>query len=162
HLDQITERERRAFKLWNGGVELVTNVVLGGDAAFAGRNFLGGRCIWGPSEATDSQTNPHPEDLSLLHPMVPLIAPVQGAQLDRQSVTGTRGRLYGQIDGQAICDRIAAGLGHGEFQIDNGFVLVWLAVDPNDVLSPDYWGGWSEQVNNYSIGIGLIQRGFVQ
>src|SRR3989442_14589296 len=100
HLDQITEAELNAFKVWNGG-KLVAGKVQGGDAAFAGRKFLGGRHIWGPSEATDSRTTPHPEDPGLLNPRVPLIAPVQGPQRERQRATGTRGRLYGQINVQA-------------------------------------------------------------
>lgn len=153
HLDQIKDQERDAFKLWNGGKQ-IDGKVQGGDAAFAGRNFLGGQWIWGPSEATDSKTNRHPEDITKLNTTVPLIAPIQGPQKDRQNVTGTRGYLYGKIDGQAICERIHAGVGHGEFRIDNQFVLVWLAVDPAEPLSVDYWGGWSEQVNNYSMRFG--------
>jgi hypothetical protein len=155
HLDQITDSARDAFRVWNGGKK-VDGKVQGGEAAFGARNFLGGQWIWGASEATDSRTNPHPDDLTKLHTTVPLIAPVQAAQSDRQNVTGTRGHLYGQIDAQAICDRIATGMGNHEFQVDHGFILVWLAVDPDEPLSVDYWGGWSEQVNTYSLLIDLF------
>lgn len=34
-----------------------------------------------------------------------------------------------------------------------GFVNVWLSVDPAAGLSVDYWAGWSDQVNTYSVFI---------
>jgi hypothetical protein len=122
----ISGQARGAFKLWNGGKK--TRQDQGGDTAFAGRNFLGGRWIRKPSEATDSKTNTHPEDITKLHTTVPLIAPTQRPQENRQNVTGTPGYLYGKIDEQAICDRIRAGVGRGEFRIDNQLVLVRLAL----------------------------------
>src|SRR5438128_1450132 len=103
HLDQIRDAGWDEFKIWNGG-KLVNGKVEGGDAAFAGRNFLGGSFLWGHAEATDAKTHPHPEDLTKIHPVVTRIAPIQAPQPDRQSTANERGRIYGQIDAKAICD----------------------------------------------------------
>jgi hypothetical protein len=139
----------------------------GGEPDFAGRNFLGGDFIWAHAEATDALDNPKPEDLGKLHLLTTLIAPTQAPFPDRQKATGVFGHQYGRIDGQAVCDRIAASVRSGEFDLPAaGFVNVWLCVDPDPAvpLSADYWAGWSDQVNTYnmvmffSLATGVISR----
>lgn len=139
--------------------------VTGGEPDFAGRNFLGGDFIWAHAEATDALDNPNPEHLEKLHLLTPLIAPMQAPLTDRQKTTGVFGHQYGRIDGQAICERMAASVRSGEFDLPaTGFVNVWLCVDPTAHLSVDYWAGWSDQVNTYamttffSFATGLISR----
>jgi hypothetical protein len=154
HLDQIKSSDWDVFKLWNGG-QVINGKVEGGDPVFAGRNFLGGSFLWGNAEATDAMINPHPKKLTQLNLLAPLIAPVQAPQPDRQKVTGRRGHIYGQIDAGALCDRIAAGIAVGEYEIPNGRLYVWLAVDPEEDFSADYWAGWSDKVNSYPRSLGL-------
>src|SRR5262245_32916539 len=51
------------FQRWNGGhpsADLAHPGVIGGEAAFAGRNFLGGKFIWAHSEATNTLKSPSP------------------------------------------------------------------------------------------------------
>ena len=154
------------FKATNGGVPSGGHVV-GGEPDFAGRNFLGGDFIWAHAEATDALDNPNPEDLGKLNLLTTLIAPTQAPLPDRQKATGVFGHQYGRIDGQAVCDRIAASVRSGEFDLPAaGFVNVWLCVDPDPAvpLSADYWAGWSDQVNTYnmvmffSFATGVVSR----
>ena len=137
-LDLITWTD---FSTWNGGTT----------AAFAGRPFLGDRFLWGRGEATDSRTNPHPEDPSLLNLVGPeLIAPIQSANKTRQQLTGMRGFLAGAIDGQALCRRVVSGVLSGEFSMPlGGSVNLWLTVDPTVDFASDYWSGWADAVNGF-------------
>jgi hypothetical protein len=137
HLDQITWAD---FTSWNGGTTV----------AFAGRNFLGGTFLWGHSEATDSLTNPSPDQLTNLNVQVPLIAPICRPDSHRQIVTGNLGFNYGAMDAAATCARLTWSMAAGEFQVqDTRFVHVWLAVDSTIAFSADYWAGWSSTVNSY-------------
>jgi len=172
------------FRQWNGGtVTLPDAAIVGGDPAFAGRNFLGGSFIWGHAEHTNASTesnfatnqestqyyNPlaptalcpdQPQNLTLT---VPLIAPIQAPQPARQQQPGERGFFYGQIDAQAIRNRILACIHSGELSLPvippssaASPVNVWLAVDPSVKFSADYWAGWSDLINTMpddSLGI---------
>ncbi len=141
------------FKATNGGVPSNGQVV-GGEPDFAGRNFLGGDFIWAHAEATDALDNPSPQDLAKLNLLTSLIAPMQAPLSDRQRTTGVFGHQYGRIDGQAICERIAASVRSGEFDLPaTGFVNVWLCVEPGVPLSVDYWAGWSDQVTTYNMAM---------
>lgn len=137
-LDLITWTD---FSTWNGGTT----------AAFAGRPFLGDRFLWGRGEATNSRTNPHPEDPSLLNLVGPeLIAPIQSANKTRQQLTGMRGFLAGAIDGQALCRRVVSGVLSGEFSMPlDGSVNLWLTVDPTVDFASEYWSGWADAVNGF-------------
>jgi hypothetical protein len=165
HLDMIQDSDSswNDFKQWSLGI-LIEGNVEGGDPVFAGRNFLGGSFIWGRSEATNSSselqgqlaaTDPspaHPENLKL---RVPLIAPIQAPQPDRQKVTNERGRLYGAIDAQVLCRKLFWSIYSGEFAVNNaeGWVQVWLAVDPESSFSLDYWAGWADKVYNFAVSV---------
>lgn len=141
------------FRVWNGG-QLVNNKPVGGEPVFAGRHFLGGDLIWGHGEATDALDNPSPENLSNLKLLTNLIAPMQAPQSTRQQVTGALGYLYGKIDGDAICNRLAASIVSHEFNLPAGnLVHVWLSVDSASPFSVDYWAGWSDQVNRFAFFI---------
>ena len=147
---------------------------MGGDPVFAGRNFLGGSFIWGHAEHTNASTEPNfatnQESIQYYNPLAPtalcpdqpqnlnltamLIAPVQAPQPARQQQTGQRGFFYGQIDAQAIRNRILACIHSGELSLPvippssiASPVNVWLAVDPSANFSADYWAGWSDFVN---------------
>jgi hypothetical protein len=138
HLDLITWPD---FTTWNNGTPV----------GFAGRNFLAMDFLWGHGEATNALTNPQPNTPQNLVVNVPLITPIQAPQPDRQQATGNLGFLYGQIDGQAICKRLAACIQYGELQLPpRQLVFVWLAVDPTVALSTDYWAGWSNKVYSFS------------
>jgi hypothetical protein len=165
HLDIIPDSSWNEFKLWNGGHFIAAGPagsVDGGDPVFAGRNFLGGDFQWGHSEATDSSTElqghqgatepspSHPENLKL---RVPLVAPMQAPEtVPRQTATGARGLLYGAIDAVVLCRKIFWSIYRGEFEVGaQGFVQVWLAVDPDHPLSIDYWAGWADQVASFYV-----------
>jgi hypothetical protein len=142
-----------SFRTWNGG-GLVNGTLVGGEPAFAGRHFLGGpegEFIWGHGEATDCKTNPNPEHLQQLNLLTNAIAPIQAPMTTRQQKTGAFGLLYGKIDADAICNRIAASLIASEFVLPaGGLVYVWLTVDPTVTFSADYWAGWSDTVNHFA------------
>jgi hypothetical protein len=147
HLDLIGWN---LFKSLNGG-QSTNDQVAGGEPDFAGRNFLGGDFLWGHGEATDALDHPSPEHLETLNLLTPLIAPIQAPQTARQQRMGQFGHLHGRIDGDALCNRLAAGIVAGEFVLPaGGLVHVWLSVDPAVDLSVDYWSGWSDQVNNFA------------
>ena len=83
-------------------------------------------------------------------PSVPPSVFGSSGNASRQATPGERGFLYGAIDAQAICARITAGIGAGEFTHANGDVSnVWLAVDPTAELGAVYWAGWSDKVNSF-------------
>jgi hypothetical protein len=150
-----------AFRTWNGG-QVSGTVVTGGKPAFAGRHFLGAGLdasgttrtgfLWGHGEATDCMTNQaRPEDLEQLSTLTDAIAPIQAAFPNRQPVTGAVGHVYGAIDANAICNRLANALLAGEFALpSSGRVLVWLNVAPGVALSQDYWAGWADKVNSFT------------
>jgi hypothetical protein len=155
-----TSQELDYFKQWNGGtVTLPDSEVVGGDPAFAGRNFLGGDFIWGHAEHTNAFTEPDgatfplatnapsPDQPQNLQLTVNLIAPVQAPQSARQQQTGERGIIYGQIDAQAICNRILACIPYELFFPSSYLTYIWLAVDPDVGFSADYWAGWSDFIN---------------
>jgi hypothetical protein len=138
HLDLITWAD---VTTWNNGTAV----------AFAGRNFLAKDFLWGHGEATNALTNPDPNHPQNLAVTVPLIAPIQAPQPDRQQFEGRLGSLFGEIDGRAICARLAWSIAAGEFQVQaTRLALVWLAVDPTVALSVDYWAGWSSAVNHFA------------
>lgn len=151
--DRLDLTDWSDFRLWNGGtlsMDLEHPQIIGGEPAFAGRNFLGGKFIWGHAEATDAIKTPNPWNLPSITVNFTRIAPIQALNGPRQSQLGERGCLYGQIDGRAICDRIAGTSRAGEFTVDAGTVInIWLAVDPVAEFSVDYWSGWSDAVNSY-------------
>jgi hypothetical protein len=147
-VDTLTSRldlfDWTAFIQWNGGFA----------PAFAGRNFLGGDFIWVGSEATTSLTAPQPDEADNLLLLVPMIAPIQGASNVRQQKTGDLGTLYGQIDGDAICNRLAAALNTGELLLKTSqLVNVYLQVDPSVAFSADYWAGWADTVMKKTVTI---------
>jgi Domain of unknown function (DUF1906) len=175
HLDLLTEIRAAAdfaatdpagsFFTWNGGARPV----------FAGRNFLGGDFIWGHSEATNSSrepdgngqggravyplpaTDPSPDQQQNLKVLVERIAPMQASH-PRQQTTGGMGRVLGQIDGDAICKRLVAGILSTEFSLGlatPSFLNVWLCIDPDVTLSADYWAGWANMVNNATVPVGI-------
>jgi len=136
HLDLINWTD---FKTWNKGAA----------PKFAGRNFLGGDFLWGHGEATNALAHPdphHPENLDI---EVELIAPIQAPNGDRQQEPGWRGWVFGQIDGQAIAERVRACIFSGELERER-FVHVWLAVDPSKNFSVTYWAGWATAVNTFT------------
>jgi hypothetical protein len=151
------------FRRWNGGT-MSGGQLVGGQAAFAGRHFLGGAdFLWGHGEATDCMSNPSPSNLSQLATLTPLIAPIQAPFSDRQPMTGVIGSLYGAIDARALCDRLAAAVEAGEFTLPaGGRVLVWLSIDPGVEFSADYWAGWANQVNTFAYFVGefAVQQPF--
>jgi hypothetical protein len=157
------------FFAWNGGARPL----------FAGRNFLGGPngnvvagdFIWGHAEATNASSEPdgdghggyatyplpagdpspdHPENLTL---NVDRVAPIQGSISARQQEV-TRGILYGELDADAICNRLVAAILSGEFAFpDAKKILVWLSVDSTIPFSVDYWTGWADTVNGFILPI---------
>jgi Domain of unknown function (DUF1906) len=136
HLDSI---KWAAFQTWNSGLV----------PAFAGRNFIGGKFLWAPAEATTALDKPHPDDFTKLAILTPLIAPIQGMSTTRQQVAGDLGTLYGQIDADAICNRLSAAMATGELTTkDSNPVNVYLQVDPAAAFSADYWAGWAHKVFN--------------
>ena len=155
-----TSQELDIFRQWNGGtVTLPDSAIVGGDPAFAGRNFLGGDFIWSHAENTDASINepdgatyplatgaPSPDQPQNLNLTVKLITPIQ-APLARQQQTGQRGFIYGKIDAQAICNRLLACITYELFYPSTYVTYVWLAVDPAAGLSADYWAGWSDFIN---------------
>jgi hypothetical protein len=175
HLDLLKEIRAAAdfaaadpagsFFTWNGGARPV----------FAGRNFLGQDFIWGHSEATNASrepsgdgqghaahyplpaTDPSPEQQQNLTVLVDRIAPMQASHT-RQQTTGDMGRVLGQIDGDALCQRLVNGIVSGEFSLGlltHSFLDVWLCIDPTVPLSPDYWAGWANVVNNATVPVGI-------
>jgi hypothetical protein len=148
-------------------LDLITAILPGGDffawnsnsrPLFAGRNFLGRSFLWGHGEATNALQHPSPDDLTQLTLNVPLIAPMQGPQPNRQNVTGPMGHVYGKVDADALCKRLEASIRSGEFALpQNKLTHVWLSIDPTTPLSPDYWAGWSDRVNQYPF---LVLSGF--
>jgi|ERR1700722_8887060 len=135
-----------AFLQWNGGFA----------PAFAGRNFLGGDFLWVGAEATDTLSRPQPDEPSNVNLQVPMIAPIQGSgsPATRQQKTGDLGTLYGQIDGNAICDRLASALNTGELLLKTSqLVNVYLQVDPSVAFSADYWAGWADTVTKRTVTI---------
>jgi len=147
------------FFAWNGGARPL----------FAGRNFLGDDFIWGHAEATNASSEPdgaayplqqgdpspeNPENLTLL---VDRVAPIQAPQPARQQLTDHRGRLFGQIDADAICKRVVAAIHSGEVERSDttGRAHVWLSVDPDVPFSEDYWAGWADTVNNFPLTVGF-------
>lgn len=134
HLDRIPWP---AFLAWNGDAGPV----------FAGRNFLGGDFIWASPEATTALAAPKPDDVAQLETTTDYVAPFQAKSSSRQQVTGDMGRLYGQIDGTALCARLAATINTKELTPgDTDVVYVYLEVDPSAAFSVDYWAGWSDAV----------------
>lgn len=177
-LDMLTAQQLDYFKQWNGGTIGLDGNVTGGDIEFAGRNFLGGNStkgnfIWAHAEDTNASQEPdgatyplaatdpspeHPENLKLT---VNLIAPVQAPQPARQQQSGQRGVIYGQIDAQAICNRIIACLNTGELSLQSSsLVKVWLAVDPTVDFTADYWAGWSDFVTRQTYSQIPLVAGF--
>jgi hypothetical protein len=157
HLDLIGWHD---FKIWNGG-RFVNNKLVGGEPAFAGRNFLGGDYLWGHSEATDAMQTPKPENLSAITVVVPLIAPIQAPQPDRQQLIGARGFVSGRIDAHALCTKVFRSTMAGEFRLPSvNAIDVWLAVDSAVTLAAEYWAGWADTVNSFSpIKVGAIEAG---
>jgi len=151
--DRLDLTDFSQFQLWNGGIQSMDPAhpgVIGGDPAFAGRNFLGGDFIWAHAEATNALKAKKPWDLLALSINAPRIAPIQAPNRKRQSQGGTRGFFFGQIDGRTICKRIASGARAGEFlPIGAGPISVWLGVDPNAAFTADYWAGWASEVNSF-------------
>jgi hypothetical protein len=167
HLDLINYTE---FLIWNGAT-LEEGESVSGTPLFAGRNFLGDDFIWGHAEATNASSEPltvgqdgrahyplpvedpspeHPENLTLF---VDRIAPIQAPLTARQQLVGDKGRLFGRIDADAICRRLKACILSGEFRLGESDVFVWLSVDPKVNFSADYWAGWADTVNNFTIPI---------
>ncbi|MGO9429211.1 hypothetical protein [Rhodoblastus sp.] len=149
-VDSLTSRldlfDWTAFIQWNGGFA----------PAFAGRNFLGGDFLWVGAEATDTLSNPQPDELDNLNIQVAMIAPIQGSGSPavRQQKSGDLGVLYGQIDGDAICGRLAAALNTGELLLKSSqLVNVYLQVDPSVAFSADYWAGWADTVTKQAVTI---------
>lgn len=141
------------FLAWNGGAAPL----------FAGRNFLGGDFLWAHAEATNAlgetagvyppaanaPSPEHPENLTLL---VSRIAPIQAPMSDRQQIVGERGRLFGMIDADAICRRVANAITAGEFATSDARKMhIWLSVDSTVAFSADYWAGWADKVNNFPV-----------
>jgi hypothetical protein len=154
HLDRVEElRTGGSFLTWNGNARPL----------FAGRNFLFGDqgFIWGHSEATSASVDErdnvpppaghaspeHPELLTLL---VDRVAPIQAPKGTRQALTGDAGLVAGEVDADAICKRIVAGIYAGEFQSAR-FMDVWLSVDPASAFSAEYWGAWAHTVNSRAL-----------
>lgn len=161
-LDLVPARALDSFRLWNGGT-MSGGVVTSGNPEFAGRNFLGGDFLWGHSEATNSSSEQeghlatsdpgpqHPENLQIT---VPFIAPIQAPQPTRQEMTGERGVLFGRLDARALCNRVFAGIAAGEFDMPNLHSIdIWLSVDSSAGFSADYWAGWSDSVNQFTVSV---------
>jgi hypothetical protein len=151
--DRLDLTDVSDFQVWNGGQpsnDPAHPGVIGGEAAFAGRNFLGDRFIWAHGEATNALAIRDPWDLTRLTVNVPRIAPIQQPDKTRQSKVGERGRLFGAIDGRTICNRIASGARAGEFVIsEEDTISVWLGVDPDADFAYEYWSGWANEVNSF-------------
>jgi hypothetical protein len=151
--DRLDLTDWSAFQLWNGGrigIDPTKPTVIGGEPAFAGRNFLGGKFIWGHAEATNAMKSPSPWNLANIKILFSRIAPIQAPNALRQSMVGERGFLFGAIDGQAICARLASSIRAGEFTLGNADTIsVWLAVDRDAELSVWYWNGWADAVNSH-------------
>src|SRR5262245_54624351 len=139
------------FQIWNGGTPSMKIgaplTVTGGEPVFAGRNFLGDRFMWAHAEATNAMLAPSPEDLSKITVKVANIAPIQKADSVRQTTAGRRGFLYGRLDAQAICNRVASSIRSGEFTISrNVGACIWLQIPADSEVSPEYWAGWADTV----------------
>jgi hypothetical protein len=155
------------FFVWNGGAR----------PQFAGRHLLGRNAlgpdfIWAHAEATNASTEPdgnarggrahfplpagdpspeHPENLTL---SVDRLAPIQAPQPARQQFVDDKGRLFGQIDADAICKRLVAAVLTGELGLSDAQLMhVWLSVDPGVPFTEDYWAGWADTVNNYVLPV---------
>lgn len=160
-LDLLKAQELEYFEEWNGGTANLDGSMTGGDIEFAGRNFLGGSFLWAHAEDTNASsepdgatyplaaTDPSPDQPQNLKLTVNVIAPIQAPQTPRQQQTGQRGVIYGQIDAQAICNRVIACLNSGELSLaSTSLVNIWLAVDPAVAFTADYWAGWSNSINH--------------
>lgn len=138
-----------AFLAWNGDTGPV----------FAGCNFLGGDFIWVSPEATTALATPSPTDPTFLEMTTDYIAPFQAKDSTRQKVNGDLGRLYGQIDGTALCAQISATMNTKELTPDDpNIVYVYLEIDPSAAFSVDYWAGWSHAVYDANITPGQFHN----
>jgi hypothetical protein len=139
-LAQATEFDWDGFELWVTGINPPWN---GGKLpSFGGRNFVGGKFLWGNGEGSAAQVRA---------PTLQRIAPIQTANAQRQAnAAGLVQVDYGTQDGAALCRRIGAAVGAQELSITNSFIYVFLDVAPG-LLSPDYWSAWAHCVATFEV-----------
>lgn len=156
---QSTDGQQSEFR-WDLFQTWTTNENWNGGSlpAFAGRYFLGGapnqrhdtngnlyqqpQFQWGHGEGQLAQADA---------PTLERIAPLQGADPDRQGEIGPFGLLYGTEDATALCQRLAACVVAGEFSVTNSEIYVFLDVADGSSPSADYWAGWADTVYHFMV-----------
>ncbi len=157
HLDQTHDASGNLIKVTEAFNAWFASLHAGNLAAFAGRNFLGGKFVWGHGEATNElyrHTPPNPSGIyvdkpELIRSLVPLIAPVQAPLPDRQIVPGDFGYQNGVLDASALCHKLVAAIQMGQLSLPASHrVYVYLAVEGPLFMSTSYWAGWANTVWN--------------
>lgn len=111
--------------------------------SFAGRYFSG-QCSWVSGEAANVKTN--------TGGVLSKVFPIQYANLSGQSVSGSTGYNNGKNDATALCNEIISVVVTGQLNWPSGSTIyVYLDVEapPNNVVTVDYWAGWSNIVNSW-------------
>jgi len=148
HLDRVDQNNPAAAGeiAWDE----INNWAPDGKPAFAGRYFLGmpteaevdagtGFCLWAHGEGSDSDL---PEKIT--------IVPLQRADSDRQSASGSQGKSFGEEDASALASYLDRCLLVGDLQIEfPNPIIVFLEVADGTALSIDYWHGWANKLNAF-------------
>jgi hypothetical protein len=80
-----------------------------------------------------------------------IIAPITAPNNSNQETGGTTGNNYGESDAHATCASIEAAITQNQLEIPaTGIVYVYLDVEPGINITPAYWAGWANEVDNYS------------
>lgn len=110
--------------------------------AFAGKYFIASPWRW-----------VHGEGTALVDPAVPgaslAIVPIQCGDPVRQAEAGDLGQQWGDEDGTALADAVRSAVDVGDLALGSARtgIYVYLEVDADTALSPEYWAGWAGAVS---------------
>ncbi len=124
---------------------------------FAGRYFLGGRFEQPDLTTHEIQcvTNWSPGELftSLILEEMSYLLPIQAGIKTRQERTAKPGRLAGRTDALRVCERIHQSITLNDFVVPltSRSVCIFLEVNTDTTMSPEYWQSWAAEVMSYDM-----------